>query len=58
MNVTKSTFETLKVWIKGRELRKKISELIKKIPPEEKYRLTELRINVFFGGAYIYYYKI
>jgi len=41
MSVTKSTFETLEVWIKGRELRKKISELTKKFPPEEKYRLID-----------------
>ena len=41
MSVTKSTFETLEVWIKGRELRKKISDITKKFPPEEKYRLTD-----------------
>lgn len=41
MNETKSTFETLEVWIKGRELRRKISELTKKLPSDEKYKLTD-----------------
>ncbi|MCK4701517.1 MAG: four helix bundle protein [Bacteroidales bacterium] len=37
----KSTFETLDVWKKGRELRNKISKLTKSFPSEEKYRLTD-----------------
>ena len=41
MNETKSTFETLEVWIKGRELRRRISELTKKLPPDEKYKLID-----------------
>jgi len=42
---TKSTFETLEVWIKGRELRNKISELCKGFPSEEKYRLIDQLIR-------------
>ena len=41
MNETKSTFETLEAWKKGRELRKNISKLSKTFPVEEKYRLTD-----------------
>jgi len=45
MNDIKSTFETLEVWIKSRELRKKISKLTKQFPSEEKYRLTDQMIR-------------
>lgn len=45
MSETKSTFETLDVWIKGRELRKKTAELVKKFPNEEKYKLTDQMIR-------------
>ena len=41
MDDAKSTFETLEVWKKGRELRNKFSKLTKGFPPEEKYRLTD-----------------
>jgi len=41
MGETKSTFETLEVWIKGRELRIKFSKLTNSFPSEEKYRLTD-----------------
>ena len=45
MSEIKSTFETLDVWKKGRELRNKISKLIKSFPSEEKYRLTDQMIR-------------
>lgn len=41
----KSTFETLEVWIRGREFRKKISDLTKKFPAEEKYKLVDRMIR-------------
>lgn len=41
MNETKSTFETLEVWIKSREMRNRISKLSKDFPSEEKYRLKD-----------------
>lgn len=41
MSDTKSTFETLEVWIKGRELRIKFSKLTKSFPVVEKYKLTD-----------------
>ena len=41
----KSTFETLEVWIRGREIRRKISDLTKKFPDEEKYKLTDQMIR-------------
>jgi len=41
MNEIKSTFETLDVWIKTREIRKRISKLSKNLPSEEKYKLTD-----------------
>ncbi|MCF8298210.1 MAG: four helix bundle protein [Saprospiraceae bacterium] len=41
MTEIKSTFETLEVWIKGRELRKKFSKLTKSFPSDEKYKLTD-----------------
>ncbi|MBE9509499.1 MAG: four helix bundle protein [Bacteroidetes bacterium] len=45
MSERKSTFETLDVWKKGRELRNKISKLTKSFPSEEKYRLTDQMIR-------------
>lgn len=45
MNETKSTFETLEVWLKGRELRNKTSKLTKSFPSEEKYRLIDQMIR-------------
>ncbi|MCD4679176.1 MAG: four helix bundle protein [Bacteroidales bacterium] len=41
----KSTFETLEVWIKTREIRNRISKLEKTFPSEEKYRLTDQMIR-------------
>ena len=41
MSETKSTFETLEVWKKARELRKNISKLTKTFPVEEKFKLTD-----------------
>jgi four helix bundle protein len=41
----KSTFETLEVWIKSRELRNMISKLAKSFPSEEKYRLADQMIR-------------
>lgn len=45
MSETKSTFETLEVWIKGRELRNEISRLCEGFPPTEKYRLVDQLIR-------------
>jgi len=45
MSEIKSTFETLDVWKKGRELRNKISKLTKSFPSEEKFRLTDQMIR-------------
>jgi len=45
MSVTKSTFETLEIWIKSREMRIKISKLSKNFPAEEKYKLTDQMIR-------------
>ena len=45
MNEKKSTFETLEVWKKGRELCNKISKLTKSFPSEEKYRLKDQMIR-------------
>jgi len=45
MSEIKSTFETLDVWIKSRELRNRISKLTKTFPSEEKYRLTDQMIR-------------
>lgn len=45
MSERKSTFETLDVWKKGRELRNKISKLTKSFPSEEKYKLTDQMIR-------------
>jgi hypothetical protein len=42
---TKSTFEDLEIWKLARDLRKKIAEIIKHFPSEEKYRLAD---QVFF----------
>ena len=36
-----NSFEELEAWKAGREIRKKISELIRKFPVEEKYRLVD-----------------
>lgn len=41
----KSTFETLEVWIKSRDMRNKISELTKNFPTEEKYKLIDQMIR-------------
>jgi four helix bundle protein len=45
MSDIKSTFETLEVWIKSRELRNKISKLSTEFPSEEKYRLSDQMIR-------------
>jgi len=45
MTELKSTFETLEVWIKSRELRNKISKFAKSLPTEEKYRLADQMIR-------------
>ena len=45
MSEIKSTFETLDVWIKSRELRNIISKLTRPFPSEEKYRLTDQMIR-------------
>ena len=45
MSEIKSTFETLEVWVKSREMRNKISMLTKNFPPEEKYKLTDQMIR-------------
>ncbi|MCK4678708.1 MAG: four helix bundle protein [Bacteroidales bacterium] len=45
MSENKSTFETLEVWIKSREMRNRISELSKDFSSEEKYRLTDQMIR-------------
>jgi len=36
-----STFEDLEVWQAARSLRKKLSELVKRLPADERYRLTD-----------------
>ncbi len=41
MSEMKSTFETLEVWIKGRELRVKFSKLTKGFPTVEKFKLVD-----------------
>ena len=40
-----NSFEELEVWKKSRELRVNISELLKKFPDKEKYRLTDQLIR-------------
>jgi len=40
METTFKGFKELECWKKGRELRKRISEMAKTFPPEEKYSLT------------------
>jgi len=45
MAKTKSTFESLEVWIRSREMRNKISKLSKGLPPEEKYKLIDQMIR-------------
>jgi four helix bundle protein len=42
---TKSTFEDLEVWKMAKDLRKKISSLVKTFPVDEKYRLTDQMIR-------------
>ena len=42
---TKSTFETLEVWKKARELRKETSKYTKTLPDIEKYRLVDQMIR-------------
>jgi four helix bundle protein len=41
----KSTFETLKVWQKARELRNNISRLARTFPSDEKFKLTDQMIR-------------
>jgi four helix bundle protein len=43
--MTFGTFEELEVWKLARQLKKEIRELVKKFPPEEKYRLTDQLIR-------------
>lgn len=45
VNKTKSTFETLELWKKARDLRKEISSLVKNFPSIEQYRLTDQLIR-------------
>jgi len=45
MSEIKSTFETLEVWLKSREMRNRISKLSKNFPSEEKYKLTDQMIR-------------
>ena len=45
MSETKSTFETLEVWIKSRKTRNKISKLSKCFSPEEKYKTVDQMIR-------------
>ncbi|WP_347272787.1 four helix bundle protein [Candidatus Kuenenia sp.] len=45
LNETKSTFETLEVWKKARELRKEISKLTKALPSDERFRLADQMIR-------------
>lgn len=42
---TKSTFETLEVWKKARELRKETSKYTKTLPDIEKYRLVDQMVR-------------
>lgn len=44
-NNRKSTFETLEIWGDGRNLRKKISTLVKALPSDERYRLVDQMIR-------------
>ena len=43
--MTFETFEELEVWKLARQLKNEIRELVKKIPVEEKYRLTDQLIR-------------
>lgn len=36
-----STFEDLEVWQKGRDLRRDLSQLVKQLPTDEKFRLAD-----------------
>ena len=38
---TTSTFEDLEVWQAARSLRRKLSELVKRLPADERYRLMD-----------------
>ncbi|HMS65767.1 MAG TPA: four helix bundle protein [Ignavibacteria bacterium] len=40
-SITKSTFEDLEVWKKGRELRLRLVQMVKTFPKDEKYRLGD-----------------
>lgn len=42
---TKSTFETLEVWKKARELRKETAKFTQNLPDVEKYRLCDQMIR-------------
>jgi len=42
---TKSTFETLEVWKKARELRKETSQFARTLPDVEKYRLCDQMVR-------------
>ncbi|TLD40549.1 MAG: hypothetical protein JETT_3186 [Candidatus Jettenia ecosi] len=44
-NETKSTFETLEVWKEARELREEIPKLTKKLPVNERFRLSDQMIR-------------
>lgn len=41
MNETKSTFEDLEIWQLSRVIRNRISQLTKRFPADEKYRLSD-----------------
>ncbi len=45
MTEIKSTFEDLEIWQLARDFRNKISDLVKKLPSEEKYRLSDQMIR-------------
>ncbi len=45
MNSPRSTFEDLDVWQLSRGLRRRFSELVKLLPTEERYRLTDQMIR-------------
>ena len=41
MSKTKSTFETLEVWIEARKLRSLISDIARNLPSDERFRLAD-----------------
>jgi four helix bundle protein len=45
MSETKSTFETLEVWIRSRKLRNHFAKLSKDLPSDERYRLKDQMIR-------------